>query len=96
MTVADVAGTVVGFIALRPDLAKLDQIFVAPDRHGQGVGQALFAEARREMPHGFHLWTHGENHRAQLFYEMLEPLRSEPGAHPKHGHPIITYWFGTA
>lgn len=93
VTVAELAGALVGFVAIRPDLGKLDQIFVSPDRHGQGIGQAMFAYARKAMPGGFHLGTHAENRRARRFYEALGPVRQEPGRHPKYGHPILTYWF---
>ena len=86
-------GAVVGFAALRPDLAKLDQVFVAPDALSQGVGKALMAAAGRAMPAGFTLWTHGDNRRARRFYEGLAPLRWEDGLHPGQGHPIRTYWF---
>lgn len=50
VTVAEVGGAVVGFAALRFDEAKLDQIFVAPDRLGQGVGKTLMAHAAQVMP----------------------------------------------
>lgn len=96
VTVAQGDGAVIGFAALRPDLGKLDQLFVAPDVLGQGVGKALMAYAARAMPHGFMLWTHGDNLRARRFYEALVPLRREDGLHPKHGHPIRTYWFAGA
>jgi ribosomal protein S18 acetylase RimI-like enzyme len=96
VAVAKFAGTVVGFVALRPDLGKLDQIFVAPDRHGQGIGRALFAHAREAMPQGFYLRTHADNGRAQRFYDALGPVRQEPGRHPTYGHPILTYWFAGA
>lgn len=94
--VAELSGSVVGFVALRPDLARLDQIFVAPDRHGHGIGGALFARVRAAMPAGFHLGTHAENRRARGFYDALGPIRQEPGRHPRYGHPILTYWFAGA
>ena len=93
VTVAEQEGKVVGFVALRPDQAKLDQIFVAPEAHRQGVGRALFGVARTALPAGFSLWTHGENADAKRFYAALGPLRQEDGVHPRHGHPIVTYWF---
>jgi GNAT superfamily N-acetyltransferase len=94
VTVAELEGEVVGFLAIRPNLAKLDQIFVAPDWHGQGIGQALFAAAQQAMRGGFSLSTHAANARARRFYEALGPGRAEPGAHPRYGHPVITFWFG--
>ena len=91
--VAERGKAIIGFVALRPELGKLDHIFVASDALGQSIGKALFAGARRTLPRGFTLWTHGDNVRARRFYETLSPLRWEDGAHPTHGHPIRTYWF---
>lgn len=94
VAVAETAGVVVGFVALRPDEAKLDQIFVLPEAFGHGAGPLLFDHACRAMPAGFTLWTHGDNVRARAFYERRAPLRWEDGVHPKQGHAIRTYWFG--
>ncbi len=93
VTVADDAGTVIGFLALRPDQARLDQIFVAPDRQGEGIGRELFAAARAAMPAGFSLRTAADNARARRFYHALVPLRAESGLHPRRGYPVVTYGF---
>lgn len=69
VTVAEADGRLLGFLALAPAERRLDQIFVAPEALGQGVGAALFAVALARMPEGFWLTTQIENARARGFYE---------------------------
>lgn len=92
--VAERKDVVVGFAAISPDKGVLEQIFIDPASHRQGVGAALLARAHALMPGGFTLWTHGENSRAMAFYEAMGMARVSTGTHPKHGHPIVTYGFG--
>ncbi len=66
---AKIDGSVVGLLALLPSESRIDQIFVRPDRKGQGIGQALLEEARRRMPGRLVLATHETNTRARAFYE---------------------------
>lgn len=69
VTVAEADGRLVGFLALAIAEQRLDQLFIAPDTQGQGVGGALFAVAVERFPDGFWLTTQTENHRARGFYE---------------------------
>lgn len=69
VTVAEADGRLLGFLALAPAEQHLDQLFVAPDAQGTGVGGALFAMAVERFPDGFWLATQTENHRARSFYE---------------------------
>jgi ribosomal protein S18 acetylase RimI-like enzyme len=66
---AKTGGEVAGLLALLPAEDRIDQIFVHPDRKGQGIGLALLAEARRRMPRRIVLTTHETNTRARAFYE---------------------------
>jgi ribosomal protein S18 acetylase RimI-like enzyme len=66
---AKTGGEVAGLLALLPAEDRIDQIFVHPDRKGQGIGLALLAEARRQMPRRIVLTTHETNTRARAFYE---------------------------
>ncbi|KPF75812.1 hypothetical protein IP88_06880 [alpha proteobacterium AAP81b] len=68
LSVAQSGEDLVGMLALRPDLAVLDQIFVAPGWLGRGVGRLLMDAAKIAMPAGFTLHTGLDNHRAQRFY----------------------------
>ncbi len=69
VTVAEADGRLLGFLALAMAEQRLDQLFIAPDAQGQGVGGALFAVAVARLPDGFWLATQVENARARGFYE---------------------------
>ena len=60
-------GAVVGFLALTP--ASVEQLYVAPDRLGRGIGRALLEVAKRRSPSGLSLYTFQANARARRFYE---------------------------
>lgn len=70
-TVAEAGGEMVGFVALALAETRLDQLFIAPEAQGQGVGRALFDVAVQAMPQGFWLSTQAANVRARRFYEGL-------------------------
>src|SRR5579872_1895871 len=53
--VAVAANRILGFIAHRDDV--LEQLFIAPDCQGRGIGKRLLDFAKAEMPHGFRLHT---------------------------------------
>jgi len=69
LTVAEADGRLLGFLALALSEQRLDQLFIAPDAQGCGVGTALFEVARQRMPDGFWLSTQPANARARAFYE---------------------------
>jgi GNAT superfamily N-acetyltransferase len=48
----------------------LDQLYVAPDRLGEGIGRALLDIAKERSPQGLRLYTFQVNHRARRFYEQ--------------------------
>ena len=58
---------VVGLLALAP--GWLEQLYVAPDRLGQGIGRRLMEVAKTRQPGGLQLWTFQVNARARQFYE---------------------------
>jgi GNAT superfamily N-acetyltransferase len=81
VTVAEVGGELVGFLALKLDERRLDQLFVAPEHKGSGIGARLFALAKETMP-GLCIADGGRQHRgAALLREAWNATRSA-GAPP--------------
>ena len=58
---------IVGILALAP--GWLEQLYIAPDRLGQGIGRRLMEVAKTRQPGGLQLWTFQVNARARRFYE---------------------------
>ena len=64
------------------DIVFIDEIWVAPDRRGQGVGTAVIAHAMKAMQErgavAFELEVTPDNARARALYERLgfRPLRN--------------------
>lgn len=59
--------SIVGILVLEG--AWVDQLYVHPDRTGQGIGAQLISTAKQERPTGLRLWTFAANVRARRFYE---------------------------
>jgi len=66
MWVADDDGTVVGLLALSD--GWLDQLYLSPDRRGEGIGDRFVALAKSRQPRGLQLWTFQVNEPARRFY----------------------------
>jgi GNAT superfamily N-acetyltransferase len=90
LTVAVADGGVVGMLATYP--AKVDQLFLAPDWKGRGVGKALFAEAKRQMPDGFTLWSNTANDRARAFYGRHGMTLESLGPRPDKLEQIVAHY----
>jgi putative acetyltransferase len=69
LTVAEADGRLLGFLAIVQSEQRLDQLFVAPEAQGRGIGRLLFEVAKQRMPDGFWLSTQPANARARGFYE---------------------------
>jgi pimeloyl-ACP methyl ester carboxylesterase/GNAT superfamily N-acetyltransferase len=65
--VAADGGRVVAVMALSD--AMVEQLYVAPDWIGRGLGTRLLALARERRPHGLDLYCFQANRRARAFYE---------------------------
>jgi GNAT superfamily N-acetyltransferase len=65
--VAERDDCVAGFLALDGDLGTF--FYVDPEAHEQGVGTALWEEAKRARPRGFSFWAFQRNEKARRFYE---------------------------
>jgi len=69
IVIADVNGTMAGFVTIDPKTMYLDQIVVAPEHWGGPVALALLDEAKRLSPKGIDLLVNKDNARAIRFYE---------------------------
>ena len=58
---------IVGMLALAP--GWIEQLYVAPDRLGHGIGSRLVTVAKERQHEGLSLWTFQVNDRARRFYE---------------------------
>jgi putative acetyltransferase len=88
VVVAEASGGIVGFVTVDARTLYLDQIVVAPERWGSGVGAALIAEAKRLSPSGLDLDVNIDNVRAIGFYETLGFVITGPGKNPISGKPV--------
>ena len=66
VTVVEVGGEVVAFLALDGDV--IDHLYVDPAHHRQGHGSALLAYAKTQSEQ-LELWVFQRNHGAIAFYE---------------------------
>ena len=91
VTIAETDGKMLGFLALALNEKRLDQLFIAPDAQGRGIGHRLFEIARQRMPDGFWLSTQPGNTRARKFYERagMRFDRFEPAP---SGDRVIYRW----
>ena len=67
--VADDAGTIAAMLAFRLRDGYLDQLFIAPEYQGKGLGKRLLAFTRENLPDEIWLRCVRENERAWRWYE---------------------------
>ena len=67
--VADENGTFAAMLALHLPDKYLDQLFVAPDHQGKGLGRQLLAFTRQQLPDEISLRCVRENEKAWRWYE---------------------------
>ena len=89
ITVAERAGTLIGFVTIDPGTGYLDQIVVAPETWGGGVAEALLAEARRICPNQIELHVNQDNARAIRFYEKHGFVVAGESKNPLSGRPVF-------
>jgi GNAT superfamily N-acetyltransferase len=89
--VADDDGAIVGLLAIEP--GQLDQLYVAPDRLGDGIGRRFVELAKERSPAGLSLWTFQVNDRARRFYERNGFVAVEfgDGSTNEEGQPDVRY-----
>ena len=81
-------GRIVGALVVDPQTGYLDQIVVATQCQGAGVGAVLVAEARRLSPAGLDLHVNRDNARAIRFYEKHGFIKTGEDINPRSGAPI--------
>lgn len=87
----------VAMLALAP--GWVEQLYVAPDRLGEGIGGRLLALAQARQPDFLQLWTFQVNHRARRFYEHHGFLAVEQtdGSGNQERQPDVRYeWHGAS
>lgn len=67
--VADDRGAIAAMLALHLPNMYLDQLFVAPEYQGRGVGRKLLAFTREHLPNEIYLRCVRENEKAWRWYE---------------------------
>ena len=92
VTVAEAGPEIIGFLAIKPKAAILDQLFLHPEVRGLGLGRLLLDQAKARMPEGFTLFTRPGNVPARRFYEKHELVHLRDELHPVFGDPIV--WYG--
>lgn len=82
---------VVGMLSLSP--GWINQLYVAPQRLGQGIGRRLLAVAKERSDGLLELWTFQVNQRARRFYERNGFVAAEltDGASNEEREPDIRY-----
>jgi putative acetyltransferase len=88
IVVAEASGVMIGFVTVEPQTFYLDQIVVAPEHWGMGVGPALIAEAKRISPQGLDLDVNTDNARARAFYGREGFVVTGAGKNPISGKPV--------
>lgn len=86
---------VVAILALEP--GWVNQLYVAPDRLGEGIGRRLLDLAKARQPGGLTLWTFQVNDRARRFYERNGFVAVEfTAGDNQEGQPDVRYeWRGS-
>jgi GNAT superfamily N-acetyltransferase len=95
VTVADVAGEVVAFSAVRD--GWLEHLYVVPAHQGRGIGGALLGRATNENPAGLSLWAFEANRRAIAFYGragFAEVLRTDGSGNEELQPDVQMHWAG--
>jgi putative acetyltransferase len=86
--IAEANGSMIGFVTIDTATRYLDQLVVAPEYWGAGVGRDLIAEAKRLSPSGVDLDVNVDNARALAFYRKCGFAITGDGKNPITGRPI--------
>ncbi len=89
--VATAGNRIVGMLAIQPKDKHLAQLFVAPSFQGRGVGKALLAFARDQMPGEIWLRTAVQNTKAIRWYEREGFIKEREDLRPGQIHKRAYY-----
>jgi chorismate mutase/GNAT superfamily N-acetyltransferase len=93
--VAEVGGVIAGYVRLTP--TWLDDLYVAPDFAGQGIGTLLLETAKSLRPAGFELWVFVSNEPARRFYlhrGLIELDATDGSANEERAPDLRMAWPG--
>lgn len=85
-----------GAITLRPRDGYIDQLVVASQSWGKGVGQTLIMDAKRLSPRMLYLFVNQANQRAVAFYEKVGFRRVAESVNADSGLPTWRYEWAAA
>jgi ribosomal protein S18 acetylase RimI-like enzyme len=87
----DADGRVIALMALSDSM--VDQLYVAPDWIGHGIGDRMIALAKTRRPDGLDLYCFQDNGRARRFYEHhgFEAIAFGDGSGNEERQPDIRY-----
>lgn len=89
--VAETGGEIAAMLAFRTRDKYLDQIFVAPEHHGKGIGKALLAFTRQHLPDEILLRTAVANTKAIAWYEREGFVREKETMQDGWSGPRVYY-----
>lgn len=89
--VADDRGSLAAMLALHLSKRYLDQLFVAPDYQGRGLGRALLAFTRTHLPDEISLDCVRENEKAWRWYEREGFIFEKEAVDPMTGFAMKYY-----
>ena len=72
-------------LAIRLHDGYLDQLFVAPDYQGRGIGKMLLQFTRKKLPHEIWLRCVKQNEKAWRWYEREGFVFEKEEPHPDFG-----------
>lgn len=95
VTVACLDERVVGMVAVsrQADASWVDQLYVAPQSVGRGIGERLLAHVLSELPCPVRLYTFQANQRARKFFERhgFKAVAFTDGAGNEEQCPDVLY-----
>lgn len=80
-----------GVMCLEP--GHVDQLFVAREWQGKGIGRALVEAAKQAYPQGWDLFVFQKNTPAVAFYDALGLRRGEEGVSLQEGEKEFNYYW---